>query len=93
MPKLVYEAATATAELAQRSLKICKLEDLCQTLSIYLAAVYDCSPCFILPRDVTVSPQFATQWETSSMLASRAILNQFLAFKSQHDIFAIFKYF
>ena len=63
MSKLVYEPAPTS------SLKISKLEDLCQTLSIYLAAVYDCSPCFILPRDVTVSPQFATQWETSSMLA------------------------
>ena len=36
-------------------------EDLCQSLSIYLAAVYDCSS-FFLPREVTVSPQFATQW-------------------------------
>ena len=36
-------------------------EDLCQSLSIYLAAaVYDCSS-FFLPREVTVSPQFATQ--------------------------------
>ena len=60
---------TSSFKQSWHSLKISKLEDLCQTLSIYLVAVYDCSPCFILPRDVTVSPQFATQWETSSMLA------------------------